>query len=218
MGGVIILWAGGACVIRGEITIGGLITFNSLLVYFLDPIKNLINLQPQIQTAVVAVDHLGEILDLEVEKTEAEYRKLSPDKLTGEIEIRNLDFRYGKRKQVLENINLKIEKGQKVVFVGESGSRKTTLSKLLLHMYSAEKGEILIDGNNEEQKNQYQKDAESIRESINDCEERIRKYEQTKEGIINRNNSFELSDSFFIVLSTALFPIMRQRNCSIIIR
>lgn len=148
VGGVIILWAGGVCVIRGEITIGGLITFNSLLVYFLDPIKNLINLQPQIQTAVVAADRLGEILDLEVEKTEAEYRKLSPDKLTGEIEIRNLDFRYGKRKQVLENINLKIEKGQKVAFVGESGSGKTTLSKLLLHMYSAEKGEILIDGNN----------------------------------------------------------------------
>lgn len=148
VGGVIILWAGGVCVIRGEITIGGLITFNSLLVYFLDPIKNLINLQPQIQTAVVAADRLGEILDLEVEKTEAEYRKLSPDKLTGEIEIRNLDFRYGKRKQVLENINLKIEKGQKVAFVGESGSGKTTLSKLLLHMYSEEKGEILIDGNN----------------------------------------------------------------------
>lgn len=61
---------------------------------------------------------------MEVEKTEAEYRKLSPDKLTGEIEIRNLDFRYGKRKQVLENINLKIEKGQKVAFVGESGSGK----------------------------------------------------------------------------------------------
>ncbi len=148
VGGVIILWAGAVCAIRGEITIGGLITFNSLLVYFLDPIKNLINIQPQIQTAVVAADRLGEILDLEVEKTEAEYRKLSPDKLTGEIEIRNLDFRYGKRKQVLENINLKIEKGQKVAFVGESGSGKTTLSKLLLHMYSAEKGEILIDGNN----------------------------------------------------------------------
>ncbi len=116
--------------------------------YFLDPVKNLINLQPKIQTAVVAADRLGEILDLEVEKTEAEYKKLSPDKLMGEIEIKNLDFRYGKRRPVLENINLKIEKGQKAAFVGESGSGKTTLSKLLLHMYSAEKGEILIDGNN----------------------------------------------------------------------
>lgn len=58
--------------------------------------------------------------------------------------------------------------------------------------------DIRLSGENiEEQKNQYQKDAESIRESINDCEERIRKYEQTKKGIINRNNSFELSDSYF---------------------
>ncbi len=148
VGGVIILWAGGICVIQGEITIGGLITFHSLLIYFLDPIKNLINLQPQIQTAVVAADRLGEILDLEIEKTEKEYKKLAPKQLTGDIEIRNVDFRYGKRKLVLNNMNLKIEKGQKVAFVGESGSGKTTLSKLLLHMYSVEKGEILIDKNN----------------------------------------------------------------------
>ena len=58
--------------------------------------------------------------------------------------------------------------------------------------------DIRLSGENiEEQKNQYQKDAESIRESINDCEDRIRKYEQTKKGIINRNNLFELSDSYF---------------------
>jgi len=58
--------------------------------------------------------------------------------------------------------------------------------------------DIRLSGENiEEQKNQYQKDAESIRESINDCEYRIRKYEQTKKCIINRNNLFELSDSYF---------------------
>lgn len=148
VGGIIILWAGGVSVIDGEMTIGALITFNSLLVYFLDPVKNLIDLQPQIQTAVVAADRLGEILDLEAEKSEMEYRKLSPVSLAGEIEIKNLDFRYGTRKLVLENINLKIEKGQKIAFVGESGSGKTTLSKLLLHLYAPETGDILINGNN----------------------------------------------------------------------
>ena len=66
------------------------------------------------QTAVVAADRLGEILDLEAEKTEAEYRKLSPTSLSGDIEIKNLNFRYGTRKLVLENINLRIEKGQKI--------------------------------------------------------------------------------------------------------
>ena len=148
VGGILILWVGGVCVINGEMTIGALITFNSLLAYFLDPVKNLINLQPQLQTAVVASDRLGEILDLETEKTETEYRKLAPASLAGDIEIKNLDFRYGTRKLVLKGINLKIEKGQKIAFVGESSSGKTTLSKLLLHLYAPETGDILINGNN----------------------------------------------------------------------
>lgn len=148
VGEIIILWVGGISVINGEMTMGSLITFNALLAYFLDPVKNLINLQPQMQTAVVAADRLGEILDLEAEKTEKEYRKLQPDSIAGDIEIKNLKFRYGTRRLVLDDINLTIKKGQKVAFVGESGSGKTTLSKLLLHMYSAEEGEILINGNN----------------------------------------------------------------------
>lgn len=148
VGGVVILWVGGVSVINGEMTIGALITFNSLLAYFLEPIKNLINLQPEMQTAVVAADRLGEILDLEAEKSEMEYKKMSPSSLAGDIEIKNLDFRYGTRRIVLEDINLTIKKGQKVAFVGESGSGKTTLSKLLLNLYGAEKGEIIINGNN----------------------------------------------------------------------
>lgn len=148
VGGIVILWVGGVSVIKGEMTIGSLITFNSLLVYFLDPVKNLINLQPQMQTAVVAADRLGEILDLEAEKTESEYRKMSPESLAGNIEMKNINFRYGTRKLVLEDINLKIERGQKIAFVGESGSGKTTLSKLLMHLYAAESGDILINGNN----------------------------------------------------------------------
>lgn len=148
VGGVVILWAGGISVINGEMTIGALITFNSLLAYFLDPIKNLINLQPQMQTAVVAADRLGEILDLEAEKTEREYRKMEMVSLKGDIEIKNLNFRYGTRRLALEDINITIKSGQKVAFVGESGSGKTTLSKLMLHLYEPESGEILINENN----------------------------------------------------------------------
>lgn len=148
VGGVIILWMGSRNVISGNMTIGSLITFCSLLDYFLEPIMNLINLQPQIQTAVVATDRLGEILGLEIEKKKTERHKMTPSNLAGDIEIKNLSFRYGTREYVLKNIDLKIENGQKVAFVGESGSGKTTLSKLLLHFYSPEKGAILINGNN----------------------------------------------------------------------
>ena len=148
VGGVIIIWVGAVGVLNGEMTIGGLVTFNSLLVYFLDPVKNLINLQPEMQTAVVAADRLGEILDLESEKKENEYRKMKPESLAADIEMKNVSFRYGKRRKVLEDINVTIKRGQKVAFVGESGSGKTTLAKLLLHFDKPETGEITINGVN----------------------------------------------------------------------
>jgi len=148
VGGVVILWVGAISVLDGKMTIGQLITFNSLLVYFLDPVKNLINLQPQLKSAMVAADRLGEILELELEKQPEEYKKINIEKLAGDITVKDLDFRYGTRRLVLENINMTIKQGEKVAFVGESGSGKTTLSKLLLRFYLAEKGEILIDDNN----------------------------------------------------------------------
>ena len=148
VGGIIILWFGAYNVIKGRMTVGQLLAFNALLVYFLDPIKNLLGLQPIIQTAIVAADRLSEILDLELEKGSEEEKKITLDSLKGKIEFKDLDFRYGTRQLVLKNINLTIEQGEKVALVGESGSGKTTLVKLLMNFYPWEKGEILIDGNN----------------------------------------------------------------------
>lgn len=143
-GGIVILWVGAYQVIKGNISIGQLIAFNSLLAYFLDPVKNLINLQPQMQTAVVAADRLGEILDLEAERTEGENKKINPADLKGDIQFNNVTFRYGTRKSVLEGINIHIRQGERIALVGESGSGKTTLSKLLLNLYSVESGEVLV--------------------------------------------------------------------------
>lgn len=148
IGGVVILWIGANHVINGQMTMGQLITFNSLLAYFLDPVKNLINLQPQMQTAVVTAERLGEILDLESEKDDNEIRKLNPSSLLGDICFEHIKFRYGTRKLILDDINIAIHKGEKVAFVGESGSGKTTLIKLLLKLYQPEDGNITIDGNN----------------------------------------------------------------------
>jgi ATP-binding cassette subfamily B protein len=143
-GGIVILWVGAMSVINGEMSIGQLLTFNALLVYFLDPVKNLINLQPMMQTAIVASDRLGEILDLDLEKSEGEDKKIKPESLHEPIQISNLDFRYGTRQLVLQGIDLNVKAGEKIAFVGESGSGKTTLVKLLLNFYPWEKGEILI--------------------------------------------------------------------------
>ena len=114
IGGTVILWVGVVGVLNGDMTLGSLITFNALLAYFLDPVKNLINLQPTMQTAIVAAERLGEILDLELEKVQNEKRTLVPKSLNLPIKIENLNFRYGTRRLVLENINMTINAGEKI--------------------------------------------------------------------------------------------------------
>lgn len=145
VGGVVILWIGSYQVMQGQMSVGQLITYNALLAYFLQPIQNIINLQPMMQTAVVASNRLGEILDLELERSADEDKKIFPTSLRGDIEFRNVDFRYGTRALVLKNINLDIAPGEKVAFVGESGSGKTTLVKLLMNFYPYEKGDIVVN-------------------------------------------------------------------------
>ena len=148
IGEVIILWVGTVGVLNGEITIGQLITFNALLAYFLTPIKNLINLQPTMQTAIVAADRLSEILELSSEKDNNEGKRLKNISLKQPIIISNLNFRYGTRQLVLKDINMKIEPGEKIALVGESGSGKTTLVKLLMRFYNWERGDIRIGNYN----------------------------------------------------------------------
>lgn len=145
---IAILWIGSIQVLNGKISFGELLTFNALLAYFLTPIENIINLQPTVQTALVAAERLSEILDLELEKSEQEDKKIKPKSLKGNIEFKNVDFRYGTRNLILKNINMTIKKGERIALVGESGSGKTTLAKLLLNFYQCEKGEILVNDYN----------------------------------------------------------------------
>ncbi|MDC0800704.1 peptidase domain-containing ABC transporter [Clostridium paraputrificum] len=146
--GICILWLGAYLALKGEITIGTLISFNALLAYFIEPIERVINLQPQLQSAMVAADRLGEILDLDKEKSVNEDKKINPKTLLGNIEIKNINFRYGTRQLVLKNISMHIKPGEKVALVGESGSGKTTIAKLIMNFYDVEEGEILLNSYN----------------------------------------------------------------------
>ena len=158
VGTVIILWKGFSLADSGLITIGSLITFYVLLGYFTQPIKNLIELQPAIQTAIIAADRLNDILDLPKESGSTSENTV--DKIES-IEFQNVDFRYGNRELTLENVNLTIHRGEKIAIVGESGSGKTTLAKLLLRFYQPESGGIRIDG-----KDIKDADLNSLRQNI----------------------------------------------------
>lgn len=145
LSGVIILWIGALQILDGEMTIGELIAYNALLIYFLNPIKNLINLQPTLQSAFVASKRLTEILDLELEKNESDDRKIHLNSLTDSISFHNVTFKYGTRRNVLMDLNFQIQGGTSVGFVGESGSGKTTIAKLLMRYYDVEEGDIVYD-------------------------------------------------------------------------
>ena len=102
IGNTLIMWVGAIQVINGKLTLGEMMVFNTLLGYFTNPVKNLISLQPTIQTATVSADRLGEIIDLDIEQSD---EKMIPQNLKGDIEIKGLNFRYGTRELILKNIN-----------------------------------------------------------------------------------------------------------------
>ncbi len=130
--------------IAGALTIGELMFFYTLLGYLLEPLERLASVNLQIQDALVAVDRLFQVMDLEAEALDD--RKAAFNGVRKAIELRNVSFRYGCRNNVLEELNLRIPAGATVAIVGESGSGKSTLLKLLMRFYDPTEGQVLIDG------------------------------------------------------------------------
>lgn len=138
---------GAALVMDNQMTLGQLITYNTLLVYFTNPLENIINLQTKLQTAQVANNRLNEVYLVESEFAE---NKTVQDMslIKGDMTFSNVSYQYGYGKNVLTDINLTIKEGSKVSFVGISGSGKTTLAKMMVNFYDPSQGEISLGGVN----------------------------------------------------------------------
>lgn len=141
---VSILWFGAQLVMSGKISVGQLITFNTLLSYFTTPLENIINLQTKLQSAKVANNRLNEVYLVE---SEFQQQQVLTDVqlLEGDIRLEDLSYKYGFGRDTLSDIHLTIKKGDKVSLVGISGSGKTTLAKMLVHFFEPYKGRITIN-------------------------------------------------------------------------
>ena len=136
-------------VLNGEMTLGGFMAFSTLSSYFTSPLSNLIGLQMQIQEASISMKRLTEIMDYPSENEAvdgAEQTELQ--KVEGDIEFKDVTFRYGNRAPALDHVSFTIPAGKKVALVGSSGSGKSTITKLLLKYYDPESGEIDVNGAN----------------------------------------------------------------------
>jgi len=146
---IAILWVGADLVLTRELTIGQLIAFNALMGSVLAPLMGLVGLWSLLNDASVAMERLGDVLDLEPEQRPEELAsRVAIPELQGDIRIEGVFFRYGGNETpyVLENISVDIKPGELVAIVGRSGSGKTTLAKLLVGFYPPTDGRLTVDG------------------------------------------------------------------------
>ena len=141
---ILILWFGAQLVMSSKISIGQLITFNTLLSYFTTPMENIINLQTKLQSAKVANNRLNEVYLVESE-FQVQETPVHSHFLMGDIEFDDLSYKYGFGRDTLTDINLTIKQGDKVSLVGVSGSGKTTLAKMIVNFFDPYKGHITIN-------------------------------------------------------------------------
>ena len=146
---IAILWAGTNLVLAGELTVGQLIAFNALMGSVLAPLMGLVGLWTRLNDASVAMERLGDVLDLEPEqKPEELASRIVIPELQGDVRFDGVYFRYGgsETPYVLENVSFAIRPGELVALVGRSGSGKTTLAKLLVGFYPPTEGTLTVDG------------------------------------------------------------------------
>jgi len=142
---IAILYIGVILVIENKLTIGQLIAFQMFSGQFAAPMLRLVGLWNDFQQTLLAVDRIGDILNspLEIQSNNA----ITISHVQGNIKIDNLSFKYSvDSPMVLNNINLEIKAGEKIGFVGRSGSGKSTIAKLIQRLYYSTEGTIYIDG------------------------------------------------------------------------
>lgn len=140
-----VIWLGSYLIVTHQITPGNFVSFITALVMLYNPIKSIGNNFNNVQMALMAMERVFGLLESSpkiVSKADA----IKLEKVTKGIEYRDVCFQYLPKKPVLKHINLKIEMGQTIAFVGNSGGGKTTLVNLLPRFYEVTSGAILVDG------------------------------------------------------------------------
>jgi len=142
LGGLVILWYSGLDIIKGSFTIGSYIAFSAYVGKLYGPTQMLANIGLTFQPAAVALDRISELMDLAGEEESENGIKVKS--INREIEFKNVFFSYD-TKQVLSDISFRIRKGEKVILAGPNASGKSTIVKLILGLYKAQNGSILVD-------------------------------------------------------------------------
>lgn len=136
-----IIYIGSGYVVDNIITVGSLITFNSLIYYFINPVRNSFDFYKDLFYVKNSIQRINNILNYKYEKLD----KLTNLCMRGDIIIKNLDFTYDNKNKIINDISLNIKVKDKVLILGHSGSGKSTLLKLLYKYYDIPRDKIYIN-------------------------------------------------------------------------
>ena len=143
---VFILVAGGFAIRYWGLALADYTAFIISISLFISPVQTLIAFMEQLQDGTTGFRRFMEIMAEEEEFDDPANPNLVVS--AGAIEFKNVNFQYNEQKEILKNINLKIQPGKKLALVGPSGGGKTTICHLIPNFYKISEGEILIDGQN----------------------------------------------------------------------
>ncbi|MFW6269264.1 MAG: ABC transporter ATP-binding protein [Bacillota bacterium] len=148
LGIVTVIWFGGLNVIEGSLKIGQIVAFINYLLRLLFSMTMAGMMLIHLSRATVSADRITEVLEVETnqEKEQTLTKLIKNKKIQGKIEYNNVSFSYDNAEEpVLKDINFKINPGETTAIMGETGSGKSTLVRLIPRLYEVNSGKILID-------------------------------------------------------------------------
>ncbi|MEC4984757.1 MAG: peptidase domain-containing ABC transporter [Oscillatoria sp. PMC 1068.18] len=144
---LLVLWVGANLVLAGELTLGQLIAFRIISSYVTSPLLRLAQIWQNFQETALSLERLSDIIDTPQEADKSDRQNIPMPAIKGGVKYENLSFRFKHNGPLqLNNVSVEILPGQFVGIVGQSGAGKSTLTKLLVRLYDAEAGRILVDG------------------------------------------------------------------------
>lgn len=144
LGTYLITFFGGRSALEGEMTPGELLQFITYAGMLYSYVGQLSTLPRHLMNLVTSMERISDIMD-QVPAIRDDQESVNME-IQGEIEFRHASFGYKSYQPVLEDINLKVNKGEMIGLVGASGTGKSTMINLMMHLYEVDDGEILVDG------------------------------------------------------------------------
>jgi ATP-binding cassette subfamily B protein len=139
-----LVYFGALAVVGGSISVGSWYLFIQSLDRFFFPLINLAGFWSQVQQGLSAAERIVALMDAENTVIQKDNRKAG--QLKGQIEFKDVVFKYKTGVNVLDHFDLTIKAGESIAFVGHTGAGKSTIAKLIARFYEFDGGEILVDG------------------------------------------------------------------------